>query len=244
MKKRLLALLAASFCIGNVNAATIYTIGSDVDGATSNLTTLGHSVSTGSVLTDYSAYDQVWDLRILQNLTPADQTSMGNYLASGGRMFLTGENDGFDTQRNNTLVTWISNVGGGSISLTGDAGTTLVTQSFTTEGALVNSPNTFASLEYNAARTVSVSSGNAFLVTEKNPGEGSLLGWDFGDISGASNARMIIGFDAQLFSSGTNGINFTENVYSYLASPVPLPAAFWLMASGLLGLVSFRKKRA
>jgi hypothetical protein len=47
-----------------------------------------------------------------------------------------------------------------------------------------------------------------------------------------------------------NGNNWTTNypsndgnlAFQVNGSPVPLPAAFWLMSSGLLGLFSFKRK--
>ncbi|GAG75705.1 unnamed protein product, partial [marine sediment metagenome] len=54
-------------------------------------------------------------------------------------------------------------------------------------------------------------------------------------INGFNDARQVV-FTARL-SDGTEGI--------YLASPVPLPAAFWLFGSGLLCMVGIvRRKKA
>jgi hypothetical protein len=209
---------------------------SKVIAARNDLIALGHTVTTGNTLADYSAFDQVWDLRYNVNLSAADITAMGNYLASGGRMYLTGEHSGFDSSRNTSLVSWTSSVGGGLLTLagTGVSGP----QPITAAGQIVNSPNVFASVTYGAARTTS-SAGSGFLVTETSlgSGEGSLVGWDFGDISGKPGARMLIGFDIEIFQ---NGQNWTENMATYLA--VPEPATMILLGLGTL-LITKRKYR-
>jgi hypothetical protein len=48
-------------------------------------------VATGGTLANYSAFDQVWDLRYQGNLGAADVAAMGSYLQGGGRMYLTEE---------------------------------------------------------------------------------------------------------------------------------------------------------
>ena len=224
-----------------VGALTIKVIDQGVSGhprvidARNHLIALGNTLTTGGTLDDYSAFDQVWDLRYNANLGAADITAMGNYLAGGGRMYLTGEHSGFDSSRNTSLVSWTSSVGGGLLILSkaGVSGP----QPITAAGQIVNSPNVFASVTYGTARTTS-SAGGGLLVTETSlgSGEGSLVGWDFGDINGKLGARMLIGFDIEIFY---NGKNWTENMATYLA--VPEPATVLLV--GLGGLALLRKRR-
>jgi hypothetical protein len=198
-----------------------------------------------STLADYSAYDQVWDLRYQTNLGAADVTAMGNYLAGGGRMYLTGEHVGFTSLRNTSLTSLINNVGGGSLALTGVA--VAGGQNVTTAGQIVNTPNALTSIFYQAAE-VSSTAGSGFLVTETSSGSGtgSLIGWDFGDIAGSPSARMLVGFDINIFGSWggpTQSMDLTENMATYLGAPVPVPGACLL---GILGLsvagVKLRKR--
>jgi hypothetical protein len=209
-----------------------------VTAAKNQLTSLGHTITTGGTLSDYSGFDQVWDLRYNVNLTAADITAMGSYLQSGGNLYLTGEHSGFNASRNNSLVSFISGVGGGSIALAN--GNAVGAQTITAAGQIVNSPNTFSSVNFNSANTVTaLDTGNGFQVTNL----GSLLGWDFGDISGAANARMLVGFDIEIFQNPTG---WTQNMATYLGdAPSNVPesgSTVALVGVAMLGLVLVRRR--
>lgn len=240
------AVVALGLTAPAVNAGySIYVMGtghSQQTAAINHLTALGHTVTTGGTLSNYSAYDQVWDLRYNVNLTAADVTAMKSYLQGGGSMYMTGENSGFDSSRNNSLVSWASGVGAGTLTLAGSVG--FVSQNITAAGQIVNNPNTFTSIQFNAAQTTTAASiSQGFLVTQVgSTTQGSLVGWDFGDITGAANGRMLIGFDIEIFA---NGQNWTQNMVTYLgdsppASAVPAPAGLVLVASAFPGLVGVR----
>ena len=254
--KNVLAIAGMTFAMtaGQVQAGfSVYAIsGSETNysasvAARNSLTALGHTVTQGGALADYSTFDQVWDLRYNTNLNASEQTAMGNYLQGGGRMYLTGEHSGFDSVRNNSLVSFLNGTGAGPITLTGSVGH--ATQSITTAGQIVNNPNIFANVQFSAARTVAEAS-SGFLVTETSTGsgQGSLLGWDFGDIVGKSSARMLVGFDINMLS---NGQDWIENMSTYLgagdsAEAVPEPAsiAMWSMMGGIGFIVRRKRKKA
>jgi hypothetical protein len=235
---RIIALITAicAFVTVPASADLVYVMGdshSMVTNARNNLTALGHTVTfSGTTLADYSAYDQVWDLRYNVNLGASDVTAMGNFMAGGGRMYMTGEWDIFDSPRNLSLQSFISAVGAGPVNLI-DGGQISADQSITAAGQIVNSPNTFANVYYQYSR-VAATTGQGFVVTETAPGtnQGSLVGWDFGDIMGSPSARMLVGFDIEIFNS-VNGQDWTENMATYLGAPVPVPGAILL---GMLGL--------
>jgi hypothetical protein len=117
--------LAFSLAAAISRADTIHVIDFGVSGAigpsfaVSYLTSLGHSVTTGGTLTDYSAFDQVWDLRYTTNLGAADVAAFGSYLSSGGRLYLTGENPAFDDERNDSLRDLLFAIGGGNVAYSG-----------------------------------------------------------------------------------------------------------------------------
>ena len=200
---------------------------SSIGGAHSNLLALGHSVtSSQTVLSDYSNYDQVWDLRYATAITAQQRQTYADYLAGGGRMYFTGENATFDV-RNNSVNSFLSQIGAGSVSFTSST-SGYEDQSITANGQVVNGPNTFSEITTYFGRRVSAPS-SGFLVSESltNPGTGSLIGWDFGDLPNHQNARMLVGYDIELFD---NGVGWTENVATYLgASSIPEPSAAWVV---------------
>lgn len=238
--------LAAPLYADNIyvidNGVTFHT---QVQNAEAYLTNLGHTITTGNTLASYAGYDQVWDLRYDGALTLIDVAAMGAYLQGGGRMYMTGEHPGFDAQRNVSLVAFLTGVGAGTMSLPSlyDDG---IAQPITVAGAVVNAPNAATSVVYGAASLVNnVSQG--FLVTEEPAsslyaGYGSLVGWDFGDITGAPGARLLVAFDIEIFEPTTNGQAWTENMATYLSPTVPEPASLILAGLGFAGVLAVRRR--
>jgi hypothetical protein len=216
--------------------------------AISDLANLGHSVTTGGTLADYSSFDQVWDLRYNANFVLDDLAAFSNYLAAGGRLYLAGENPSFDLQRNLSLRGLLFALGAGDVAYSSEAASN--TQTFTAAGALLNTPNTFSSIAYLGARGVA-SGGTGFLVTESLAGAGSMVAWDFGDIAGAPDARMIALWDIDVFRTTTgNGVGWVENVATYLGTappmpqPVPEPSSVLLTGAGLAAVWVLRRRLA
>lgn len=224
--------------------------------AVSTLNALGHTVTTGNdTLADFSPFDQVWDLRDDRLYSGADDTAFGNYLAGGGRVYHLGEHPLGFAVPNASLVNHINNIGGGALTLLIDHQPDLFfdgNQGFTPEGAIVNSPNNLVLLNFAAAELVS-NPGSGFLVTETaaNSGLGTVVAWDFGQIAGAPNARMLTAFDINITdpNDGFSGAGWVENAVTYLGAnpdagdgiPEPLTAALGLMGLGALGLATRRR---
>lgn len=217
--------------------------------AISRLTALGHTVSTGGTLADYTAYDQVWDLRYQSNFVLGDLAAFSNYLASGGSVYFTGENPAFDAQRNVSLRGLLFALGAGDVLY--DTSVASNTQAFTAEGALLNAPNPFSSISYVGARGIS-DPGNGFLVTEGVPGIGSMVAWDFGDITGAFDARMVALWDIDVFRSTVpNGVGWVENIVNFLGAEAPVappvgsvpePGTLALLGVAMAGLAARRRR--
>lgn len=231
------------------HAASIHVINAGVQGAVgvvdaiNALGSLGHSVSTGGTLADYGAFDQVWDLRYQTNLVAQDGTALSAYLAAGGRVLVIGENPNFDAQRNASLLTFFAAVGAGSVSYSSTVASN--SQTFTAAGAALNGPNLLASVSFLGARSVS-SPGTGFLATEFSPGLGSIVAWDFGDIAGSPQARMVALWDIDAFRATTgNGTAWVENLVSYLGAnaSVPEPAPAALGCAALCALAAMWRRR-
>ncbi len=79
-----------------------------------------------------------------------------------------------------------------------------------------------------------------------NPLMLAILGDTLWDIAANGDQALVRTLDAD--GDGISGVRYVGNdgsiiTMNYQLSAVPLPAAFWLFASGLLGLVSFLKRR-
>jgi hypothetical protein len=253
-----LPLFALMVCANIASAASIYVVDSGlglssaptmVDNAKTQLTSLGYAVSDGGPLASYSAFDQVWDLRYNAAISTAEAAVYSNYLAAGGRMYLSGERIAF-ADRDTSLVNLVSTIGGGNLVLTStDFG--FGTESITPAGQVVNQPVAFNQVKFNSAGTVS-STGSGFLVTQipNRPGVGSLIGWDFGSLAKEPNARLLVGFDIEIFS---NCQAWTQDMAAFLGAiapqtqlapvPVPLPLAAQTGLALLAALATRRLSR-
>jgi hypothetical protein len=241
----LMLVLTAVVASGSLASADqIYVLGgghSSINNAINNLNSIGHAVTNSNTpLTDYSAFDQVWDLRYSSDLTAAERSAFAGFLAVGGQMYLTGENGAFDSNRNNDINVFLNEIGAGAVGLASNT-SNFENQTITSAGQLVNDPNVFNSVSTYFARRV-VAPGTGFLVSESpaNPGTGSLVGWDFGDLPNHPNARMLIGYDIELFD---NGVAWTENISSYLGgNSIPEPGSLAICMLSAAG-VSFIRRR-
>jgi len=217
------------------------------DIAIDHLTTLGYGFEMGGALTDYSAYKQVWDLRFNNVLTSADAAAFGDYLASGGRMFLMSDSNRFYMDHNHALNSFALAVGAGNMSIPWDYDNNdwgAHYQEVTAPGQVLNTPNEFSSVHFNFS-ALAHAPGNGFFVTEHQPtGFSSLIGWDFGQITGKESARMLISFDINVFNN-VNGPVWTENMYTFLdATAVPEPSSLAALAGlGAAGAGVVRKRR-
>jgi hypothetical protein len=208
-----------------------------------------------------SNYSQVWDLRVatfstLVNavLSPSDQSDYAAYLQGGGRLLLAGEfhDNRAQTDRNLSLEAFLDANGGG-VSLLGVAGGN---QGITTQGVTQDAidvgfgPRIGVDVEF-SNREFLTSVGDGFFVTQDaGTGFGTVAGWDFGDITGAANARMLAYFDSDLRrginSTVINDPGWTTDLWTFLdgnpGQVIPLPSAAGL---GLLGLtfVGVRRRR-
>ena len=84
---------------------------------TSKAEAAGHTVTSGdSYPSDVSSYDQLWDLHYNPALTSSEITKLKTVLENGGTVYLGGENSSFMT-RNNSIASFIQEVGGGNVTI-------------------------------------------------------------------------------------------------------------------------------
>lgn len=116
--------------IGNYNNAP--------DSVASRLEAAGHTVTiqrdTNNPPADISAYDQIWDLRWQNDFDQATTDQYDAFVRDGGFLFFSTENPGCCNAPNATKAAFIEQIGGGTTTIGGVAGST--------ENTVVNGTNT------------------------------------------------------------------------------------------------------
>jgi hypothetical protein len=182
---------------------------------------------------DLSPYDQIWDIRVDEAVSPADQTAYQTFLSNGDRIFLLGENSGFPV-RNNSLLSFIDTLGGGSgLSLTSECDTTQT----------VNAPWAWATpstVAYPCANNFSQADiGNGVFMSTNVTGNGAALSFSPGSLTNASSGTLAVVLDANFMqpqywtnASYPGTEEFTEALVKYVggiiitvpdAPPLPVP---------------------
>lgn len=184
-----------------------------------------------------ATYQQVWDIRFNNTtpLTAGDMTAYSTYLQGGGSLFLMGENAGFAT-RNNTIVQFVQQVGGGSLVMQTPGNTEIVNSPFTGPNALSGGTITFL------AADGSPTYGTGTWVARDPAAIAAAIVWPPGTLAGALTGSLITIFDVNFMQAGAdaNSQAFLANLVAYLAAPgpvgprpVPSLSAWALVALGL-----------
>lgn len=260
------AVLACSTAAASAGTVLVLTdfAGAKVDvvndlGAISGVTVVEVGGATSLGAFTLGNYSQVWDLRVTTffalnaTLSGADQAAYAQYLQGGGRLLLAGEyhDNGWQSARNASIEAFID-ANGGDISLSqvlgGNSG--LTTQTVTGAAAGVGfDPRTGVGVTFSNSEYVT-SVGNGFYITSDATGYGSVVGWDFGDITDAANARMIAYFDSDLRRGIGGGLindsDWIEDMWRFLdGGPgviIPLPSAGGMALAGL-AMIGMRRRR-
>ena len=123
-------------------------------------------------------------------------------------------------------------------------GDTITASGVFDNSVLASSPYT---VYFNGGNTLSITAGSLTLDQTQDEGGSPRLEFDsLGNLMG-------LNFYAQSFDSGAlafliedNSLNFATGVWdasSFSTTPVPVPAAMWLLGSGLIGLVGVARRR-
>lgn len=144
-----------------------------------------------------SGYAQIWDVRFNNTtpLTAGDITSYTTYLAGGRTLVVIGENTGFAT-RNNSIVTLISNLGGGSITITTPNNAQTVQSPFT-------GPDPITSITFLAAAGT-VNAGTGTFITKDATNIGAAIYYSRGTLTSAAAGRLMVVFDVNFLTAGAD----------------------------------------
>lgn len=246
------AVLAGPILI--VNGADQTTETDTTSALTANLKALheaaGNTVTiVDGLLADISAYSQVWDVRFFNDaaLDSVAQSTYSNYLGSGGGLFLMGENSGF-MQRNNSILSLISLLGGGNVGYNDCYdGTQVVHAPFT-------GPNAVAQVTYAASGCFNNSGSGQWITSRADGSIGSGIAYGVGSLSNAMAGALTTILDVNFMMNTydlPNSQQLTKNLISFVGqqvepvdptNPVPAPASILMLAAGLLGLRLRSKK--
>lgn len=234
---------------------------------TTNLKTLHEAVGNTVTLADsvpgsLAGFTQVWDIRF-SNSSPIDaatRTQYVSFLAAGGGMFVMGENSGFMT-RNNSVLSLISDAGGGSLAFQTANNNEVVRAPFT-------GPNAVTNIVFFAPGGTSTAGTGDFIATNdgSSTGPGAGVAFGVGDLASALAGALTVIFDVnfmELLASGGNVTGYdgilvdgngtpeqfalTKNLIGFVGDQVdppavPAPATALLLGVGLAALGAMRRR--
>jgi hypothetical protein len=196
-----------------------------------------------------AGYKEIWDVRY-NNTTPlagSDITAYLGYLASGGSLFVMGENTGFTT-RNNSIVSLVQSAGGGSLNVVSANNNQTVQPPFT-------GPSAVSAITFLASAGATSPPGRGAFLTMDSNNIGQVV-FGPGALSNAPAGSLLIVFDVNFLDPNSGyaqpgAAPFVANLIAYLAAPVPVagpattpaPSSVVLLLIGLVGLGIFEMRR-
>jgi hypothetical protein len=212
---------------------------------TAALSTAGYTVTlvTGAVPGSLIGQKQVWDIRCQTALSPSDITTYTAYLASGGSLFVMGENLGYAAARDASIVTFIQGLGGGNLTVTSSQNQQTAQPPFT-------GPTPLSIVNFRAIGGTSTPGTGAYATKDMNNVGGSLV-FGPGSLSAAATGTLIIVFDVNFLDANRSAgeTALTTNLIAYLAAPVPVVATpapptviLLLVGLGAAAAIQMRRK--
>jgi len=175
-------------------------------------------VTTGVVPADLTGQQQVWDIRCQTALSPTEITTYTAYLASGGSLFLMGENTGYAPARDASLISYISTMGGGSLTLTATNNSQTAQSPFT-------GPTSVTTVSFRAIAGTTTAGTGSFITRDSN-GFGGAIVFPPGSMSAAPTGTLMIVWDVNFLDNDINHTAgetaITQNMIAFLAAPAPI----------------------
>ena len=201
-----------------------YSNNDNTTNVTSKAEAVGHTVTSGdSYPSDVSSYDQLWDLHYNPALTSSEITKLKTVLENGGTVYLGGENSSFMT-RNNSIASFIQDVGGGNVTIATYSGDNdqFVESAFRTPNNITN--------VYEPAGGYFSDLGNGTAITKNSSGNNPLAAvWYDSDLSASYPGKIIVVLGLNIFSESSfynknfyDNPKFLENLVA-LAETSPAP---------------------
>lgn len=205
----------------------------------------GNTVSVVDALpTSLAGYSQVWDVRFNTALNAAGLSGYSAFLNGGGGLFLMGENDNF-MSRNNSILSLISSLGGGSVGFNGCYdGLQKVHAPFT-------GPNAVANVNYAASGCFTSRGTGGWITSRDDESMGSGIAFGVGSLSGASKGTLTSILDVNFMMNSfdrPNSQQFTKNLIGYVGDQVnppnrvPEPGVLSLVGLAVVAAVARRRK--
>jgi len=192
------------------------------------LTAQGYIPSTAntyaSLPADLSSYGQIWDINVVITgggtvLTNTEKTKYTNYLQQGGALFLMGENSGGTDSawdaRNISLSSFITEIGGGTVSTNLNEPGVLLFLTVAPEFRIANSdPTTYINA---AGQYTSIGTGTRITVEQ-----GAAVCWKTGSLSNAPNGAIVSVLDINFLTAMNQEpyfeVSFVDNLIATLNS--------------------------
>ena len=196
----------------DVNPADLASI---ISGIETNLGFIPTTVSSYNDLATYSDaqlanYAHIWDVGYDTLITAGAATQYQTYLASGGALFLLGEN-GYFVERDGSIDNFVTTMGGGTV--TADPQTTgIITSTIVPEFLLQNSQPTVTF--DNVGRFGSIGTGT--VMTYDDNGVHTVV-WKTGSLSVVPTAAIVINLDVNVFGAPPDGYDLQTNFINNLS---------------------------
>jgi hypothetical protein len=253
MKKLILIFCAvlSFFVISSANAMTTtsnvgvwgdrYSL-SVINNFYNTLSGVSSTILSGTLDTnDLTGISLLWAVQPADSYTAAELNKMQTFLAGGGRIAFMGEHGSFAPDENARITAAIAALGG-HITINVDFPDSGFHDATVANGQILSHPLTQGVNTYNYACFASLNLSGA--------AQKLMLGTNLSDIMMAyeniGDGSVFVITDQNVWdnvyaSTNDNKVMF-ENLLLAQTHPVPIPAAVWLLGSGLLGLIGLRRK--